>query len=239
MRCTLGSVLIYMRRHRPPVDDIIHDALLKHASGRNNTKRVRVGLPPTVADDVNDQRPADLTSRLAAIVLTQVGNIIHDALHSRCKEAVVLVVHDHDDDSTSYRGPDGVRGDQSQQNSAPVNSADNSRSSWWEKRLKGFVGTTRNCHGRIRTSAWEQKRSASIMRGGAKWQTHTLVLYAFQSLVPARNALQYTTVEEDICRLPLLLAGFCTDLACQCAGTPGKRGDGVHRKDVSLSCLRP
>ena len=99
MRCTLGSVLIYMRRHRPPVDDIIHDALLKHASGRNNTKRVRVGLPPTVADDVNDQRPADLTSRLAAIVLTQVGNIIHDALHSRCKEAVVLVVHDHDDDS--------------------------------------------------------------------------------------------------------------------------------------------
>ena len=99
MRCTLGSVLIYMRRHRLPVDDISHDALLKRASGHNNTKRVRVGLPPTVADDVNDQLPADLTSRLAAIVLIQVGNILHDALHSRCKEAVVLVVHDHDDDS--------------------------------------------------------------------------------------------------------------------------------------------
>ena len=99
MRRTLGGVLIYMRRHRLPVDDISHDALLIRAFGCNNTKRVRVGLPPNVADDVNDHLPADLTSGLAAIILTQIGNIPHDALHSRCKEAVVLVVHDHDDDS--------------------------------------------------------------------------------------------------------------------------------------------
>jgi hypothetical protein len=87
-----------MRHHRLPVDDISHDALLVRASGRNNIKNARVGLPPTVADDVNDHLPADLTSHLAANELTQIGNILQDALHSRYKEAVVIVVHGHDDE---------------------------------------------------------------------------------------------------------------------------------------------
>src|SRR5207302_7138589 len=85
VRRTFGSVLIYMRRHRLLVDDISHDALPIHASGRNNVERSRVELPTTVADDVNDHLlPAVLTSRLAAIVLTQIANILHDALHSPC-----------------------------------------------------------------------------------------------------------------------------------------------------------
>jgi len=38
VRHTLGSVLIYTRRHRPPVDDHSHDASLMRAYGRNNTE---------------------------------------------------------------------------------------------------------------------------------------------------------------------------------------------------------
>jgi len=86
-----------------PVDDISHDALLIHA----------YGLLMTVADDVDDHfLLAVLTLRLAAIMLTQIGNVIHDALHSPCKWAIVLIVHDHDDGwlgsaRPGHSGPDG------------------------------------------------------------------------------------------------------------------------------------
>jgi len=73
-----------MRRSRLLVDDISHDALLTRA----------YGLPATVAHDVDDHfLPAVLTPRLATIVLTQIGDVLHDALHRPCKWAVVLVVH--------------------------------------------------------------------------------------------------------------------------------------------------
>ena len=73
-----------MRCHRLLVDDISHDALLMGASGRNNTGSSRIDLPTTVADDVNDHLPVVFTSRLGAIVLTQLSNIFHDAQHGPC-----------------------------------------------------------------------------------------------------------------------------------------------------------
>jgi len=74
--------------YRAPVDDISCNALMIRA----------YSLPTTVADDVDDHfLPTILTLRLAVIMLTQTGNVSHDALHSPCKWAVVLVVHGHDD----------------------------------------------------------------------------------------------------------------------------------------------
>jgi hypothetical protein len=80
VRRTWGSVLIYVRRH------IGDDARLIRAHGLNNTENLRVDLPKTIADDVVDHfLPAVLTPRFPAIVLTRIGNVLHDALHSPCK----------------------------------------------------------------------------------------------------------------------------------------------------------
>jgi hypothetical protein len=91
-----------MRHYRPPVDDISHDVLrlLLRAYGRNDT------------NDVDDRFLSTVpTPRVAAIVLTQIDKVLH-ALHSPCKEAVVLVVYGHDDEwlgsvGTGHGGPDG------------------------------------------------------------------------------------------------------------------------------------
>ena len=91
-----------MRRHRPPVDDISHDVLrlLLRAYGRNDT------------NDVDDRfLSAVSTPHVAAIAVTQTDKVLH-ALHSHCKEVVVLVIHGHDDGwlgsaGTSHGGPDG------------------------------------------------------------------------------------------------------------------------------------
>ena len=80
------------------VDGMGYDVPLVRAYGRNNTGSSRVDLPTTIADDVEDSvLPAVLTSRLVAVV-TQMGNIFHDALHNPCKRAVVLVIHGHGDE---------------------------------------------------------------------------------------------------------------------------------------------
>jgi hypothetical protein len=65
------------------------------------------------------------------------------------------------------------------------------------------------------------RRDQPVLWGDELNGRHTLVLYAFQSLVPAGNALQYTTVEKDIVTC-LPFWRDVTDLAFQCAGTPGK-----------------
>ena len=85
VRRTLHSVFIYIRHHILPVDGINHDALLICASDRSNAKNWRGDLLTAVADDVYDHcLPAVLPPRLqvAAIVLTQTGNVLHDALPS-------------------------------------------------------------------------------------------------------------------------------------------------------------
>ena len=82
----MGSVLINMRRHRLPVDDISHNALLARVFGRKNTESSRADLPTTVADDVDEHfLPAVLTPRLAATMPTQIGNVLHAALHIPCE----------------------------------------------------------------------------------------------------------------------------------------------------------
>ena len=81
-----------------PVDGMGYDVPLIRAYGRNYADSSRVHLPTTIADDVEDSfLPAVLTSRLVAIV-TQMGNIFHDALHNPCKRAAVLVIHGHGDE---------------------------------------------------------------------------------------------------------------------------------------------
>ena len=83
--CVVGrtwgtSVLIYVRRH------IGDDAHLIRAHGLNNTEKWRVDPPKTIVDDVVSYfLPAILTSRFAAIVLTRIGNVLHDARHNPCK----------------------------------------------------------------------------------------------------------------------------------------------------------
>ena len=63
-----------------------HDALLIRAFGHNNNVSLRHDLPKTVADNVDDHfLPAVFTSRLAAITLRQISNVLHDALHNRCR----------------------------------------------------------------------------------------------------------------------------------------------------------
>ena len=60
-----------MRSDRLPIDDVMCDALLICAHGRNNAEGPRVDLLTTIADDAdNDFLPTFLAPGLAAISLT-------------------------------------------------------------------------------------------------------------------------------------------------------------------------
>jgi hypothetical protein len=60
-----------MRSHRLPVDDVLRNALLIRAYGRDNAECPRVDLLTTVADDANDHfLPTLLPPGLAAVTFT-------------------------------------------------------------------------------------------------------------------------------------------------------------------------
>lgn len=68
---TLSGILVYMCRYRLPVDNVLRNALLIRAYGRDNAERPRVDLLTTVADDTNDHfLPTLLPPGLAAITFT-------------------------------------------------------------------------------------------------------------------------------------------------------------------------
>ena len=94
-----------MRRDWFAVDDVLRDAVLVCADGRNSAEGARVDLLASVADDTNDDfLPAVLSPGLAAIALTQISDILHDAMHSAREERVVLIVHSHDDEELRPTG---------------------------------------------------------------------------------------------------------------------------------------
>jgi hypothetical protein len=51
---TLSGVLVYVGVDSLAVDDVGRNAFLIHAYGRDDAKRVRLDLLPTVADDADD-----------------------------------------------------------------------------------------------------------------------------------------------------------------------------------------
>ena len=88
-----------MCRYGLAVDDIGRNAFLIRAYGCDNAKCTRIDLLATVADDADHHfLPTVFTPRLAAIPLTQIRNVLHDAMHRPRKQAVILVVHGHDDE---------------------------------------------------------------------------------------------------------------------------------------------
>ena len=88
-----------MRDHCLPVNDVSRDTLLICAHGGDDAEGARVDLFTTITDDADDDLlPAFLTPGLAAIALAQKGDILHDAVHCPRKEAVIFVVHGHDDE---------------------------------------------------------------------------------------------------------------------------------------------
>ena len=84
---TLSGVFVYMRHHRLTVDGPkSRDAVLIRAYSRHNTKGPRVDFLTTIADNTDDHfLPSILAPRLAAITSTQIGNVLHDAVHRPCK----------------------------------------------------------------------------------------------------------------------------------------------------------
>lgn len=75
-----------MCRHWLPVDNVLRNALLIRANGRDNAERPRVDLLTTVADDANDHfLPTFLPPGLATITFAQVRDVLHDAVHRPCK----------------------------------------------------------------------------------------------------------------------------------------------------------
>ena len=102
---TLSSILVYVCRHWLPVNGIGRDALLIGAYCRNNAQGSRVDLLTAIADDADDHfLPALLAPGLTAITLAQISNVLHNAVHRPCEEAVILVIHGHDDEQLSSTG---------------------------------------------------------------------------------------------------------------------------------------
>ena len=88
-----------MCRHGRAIDDVDRNAFLIRAYGRDHAKGTRVDLLPTVSDDADHHfLPTVFTPGLAAIPLTQISNVLHDTMHRPRKQAVILVVHGHDDE---------------------------------------------------------------------------------------------------------------------------------------------
>ena len=99
---TLGGVFVYMRHDRPVVDGpraSSRDAVLIRAYSRHNAEGPRVDLLTTVADNTDNHFfPSIFAPRLAAVAFTQIGNVLHDAVHRPGKLAVILVVQGHNDE---------------------------------------------------------------------------------------------------------------------------------------------
>ena len=79
---TLSSILVYVCGHSLTIDDVGRNAFLIRAYGCDDAKRTRVDLLPTVADDADHHfLPTVFAPGLAAIPLTQISNVLHDAMH--------------------------------------------------------------------------------------------------------------------------------------------------------------
>ena len=79
---TLSSILVYMRGHGLTVGDVRRNVFLIRAYGFDDSKRTRVDLLTTVADDADHNfLPTVFISRPAAIPLAQISTVLHDATH--------------------------------------------------------------------------------------------------------------------------------------------------------------
>lgn len=104
---TLRRILIYMRRNRLPINNILRNPILIRPHRRHHTQRPRINLLPPIAHHTHHNLlPPVLPPRLAPVPLTQMRDILHHAVHSAREQPVVLVVHRHDDEE--FRAPRGV-----------------------------------------------------------------------------------------------------------------------------------
>lgn len=104
---TLCRILIYMRRNRLPIHDILRNPILIRPHRRDDTQRPRINLLPPIAHHThNNLLPPVLAPRLAPIPLTQMRDILHDAVHRPREQSVVFIVHRHYDEE--FRAPRGV-----------------------------------------------------------------------------------------------------------------------------------
>ena len=79
---TLSSILVYMCCHGLAVDDVRRNAFLIRAYGCDDAERTCVDLLATVADDAYHHfLPTVFAPGLAARALTQISNVLHDAMH--------------------------------------------------------------------------------------------------------------------------------------------------------------
>ena len=94
-----------MRRNLLAVDDIGRDAILVCANSSNSAQRARVDLLPTVTDDTyDDLLPSVPSPNLATIALTEISDVLHDAVHGAREERVILIIHSHDDEELRPAG---------------------------------------------------------------------------------------------------------------------------------------
>jgi hypothetical protein len=94
-----------MRSDWPAVDDVSGDAFLIGTDGCDDAEGSRVDLRTAVADDADDDfLPALLAPGFASVAFAQISNVLHDTVHGPCKEAVVLIIHGHDDEQLRSTG---------------------------------------------------------------------------------------------------------------------------------------
>jgi hypothetical protein len=94
-----------MRGNCFAIDDVLRNAILVCANSRDSTQSARIDLLTSIANDTNDDLlPSVLPPSLAAIALTQISDILHDAMHRAREQRVVLIVHRHDDEQLRPAG---------------------------------------------------------------------------------------------------------------------------------------
>jgi hypothetical protein len=77
----------------------LRDALLVDAHGSNDAQRPRINLSPPITHNTHNHfLPPILAPSFAPLPLTQMGNILDNAMHSTTEKLLVFVVHGHDDE---------------------------------------------------------------------------------------------------------------------------------------------
>jgi hypothetical protein len=74
-------------------------AFLVCTHSSDNAQRPRINLGPPIANDANhDLLPAVLPPSLAPVPLTQMSDVLDDAVHTSTEELFVLIVHGHNNE---------------------------------------------------------------------------------------------------------------------------------------------
>jgi hypothetical protein len=88
-----------MSRNVPFSNFCLLDALLVDAHGSNDAQRPQIDLSSPITHNTHDHfLPPIFAPSFAPLPLTQMGNILNNAMHGTTEELLVFDVHGHDDE---------------------------------------------------------------------------------------------------------------------------------------------